>query len=142
MKSEKNGSDKNAVRNLPSEDGAGLLFQPDTLSGDQYFANFRRKSFLEPEKSLMLAILEDGVRTFQDNFRATSGKKRLLFEEAEKWLSSDDTGWTFSFALICAHLGFDPGYIRRGLRDWLEREQEKGRKEPAKLAPMPKRRAA
>jgi hypothetical protein len=142
MKSAKNSPDKGAKRNLQPEESAGWLFQPDTLLGDQYFANFRRKTFLEPEKSLMLAVFEDGIRSFQENFRAESGKKRLLFEEAERWLSSDDSDWPFSFASACAHLDFDPGYIRRGLRNWLEREQDPARKQPAKVASAPKRRAA
>ena len=29
--------------------------------------NFRRKTPLEPEKALLLAVLEDGIRCFQDN---------------------------------------------------------------------------
>jgi hypothetical protein len=142
MKSAKNSPDNGAERNRQPEESAGWLFPPDTLLGDQYFANFRRKTFLEPEKSLLLAVLEDGIRSLQENFRAESGKKRLLFQEAEKWLSSEDSDWPFSFASACTHLGFDSGYIRRGLKNWLAREQDEARKKPAKLAPAPKRRAA
>jgi hypothetical protein len=43
------------------EEKIALLFQPDALLAPQYFENFRRKTPLEPEKKLMLAILEDAV---------------------------------------------------------------------------------
>ena len=41
----------------------------------QYFENLRSKT-LEPEKRLMLAVLEDAINCFQDNVLAQSGKER------------------------------------------------------------------
>lgn len=142
MKSDKASSGTVAERNFNTDETIGSLFQPDTLLSDQYFDNLRRKAFLEPEKSLMLAVLEDGIRSFQDNVLAQSGKKRAVFEEAEKWLWSDDSGWAFSFISVCAHLGFDPGYIRRGLTNWLERKPATEQSNRSKSALAPKRRAA
>ena len=43
-----------------TEEKLTLLFQPDMLLSHQYFASFRTKR-LEPEKRLMLAVLEDAV---------------------------------------------------------------------------------
>jgi hypothetical protein len=125
-----------------ADETIGSLFQPDALLSDQYFANFRKTAFLEPAKSLMLAILEDGIRSFQENVLAQSGKKRLLFEEAENWLWSNDSAWPFSFVSICTHLGFDPSYIRRGLRNSPERKQTVTRKKQTKSLPTAKRKAA
>jgi hypothetical protein len=142
MRLDKRTSERIPERNLNADERIGSLFQPDTLLGHQYFDNLRCKTLLEPEKSLMLAVLEDGVRSFQENLLAQSGKKRLLFEEAQKWLWSDDSAWPFSFVSICAHLGFDPGYIRRGLRNWLEQKQTLAVDEKPKSIPAPKRRAA
>jgi hypothetical protein len=76
---------------------------------------------LEPEKALLLAVLEDGVRCFQDNILPRNKKKQMLFEEAEAWLFSDESNGVFSFVSVCTLLGFDPGYVRRGLRQWQER---------------------
>jgi hypothetical protein len=97
------------------------LFQPDAVLAEQYFDNFRRKSPLEPEKALFLAVLEDGIRCFQDNLFTENDKKKILFQDAEKWLFGDESGWIFSFASVCAVLGLDPQYLRRGLRNWQER---------------------
>jgi hypothetical protein len=96
----------------------GSLFQPDTLLGEDYAANFRRKFPLEPERTLLLAVLEDGIRCFQENLFASGGKRRTLFEEANEWLFSNDADWFCSFISICTLLNLDPNYIRRGLRQW------------------------
>lgn len=96
----------------------GSLFQPDTLIGEDYAANFRRKIPLEAERTLLLAILEDGIRSFQENLFATSGKRRAIFDEANEWIFSDDDGWFCSFVSVCNLLNLEPQYIRRGLRQW------------------------
>jgi hypothetical protein len=105
----------------------GSLFQPDTLLGEDYAANFRRKIPLEPERILLLAILEDGVRCYQENLFVSGGKRRALFEEAQEWLFSDDSTWFCSFVSICTMLNLDPGYIRRGLREWETRARKTAR---------------
>ena len=79
---------------------------------------------LEPERTLLLAVLEDGIRCFQENLFAVNGKRRGLFDEAKDWLFSDDANWFCSFVSICTLLNLEPSYIRRGLREWetLERK--------------------
>jgi hypothetical protein len=105
-------------RTAGSDERVGSLFQPDTLLGEDYAANFRRKFPLEPERTLLLAVLEDGIRCFQENLFAAGGKRRTLFEEANEWLFSDDADWFCSFISICTLLNLEPNYIRRGLRQW------------------------
>jgi len=100
------------------DERVGSLFQPDTLLGEDYAANFRRKFPLEPERTLLLAVLEDGIRCFQENLFAAGGKRRTLFEEANEWLFNDDSAWFCSFISICTLLNLEPNYIRRGLRQW------------------------
>ena len=75
--------------------GIGSLFQPDTLLGEDYAANFRRKLPLEPERTLLLAILEDAVSCFQKYAGATGQRGRRLFQEAEEWFSGADEAWVF-----------------------------------------------
>ena len=122
------GTDTGVPTVSAGDDRVASLFQPDVLLGEQYLENFRRKIALEPEKALMLAVLDDGVRSFQDNIFSENRKKRMLFEEAEAWLFSDDPSWIFSFASICAAMGLDPDYLRRGLRQWQERVESARRK--------------
>ena len=112
------------------EERVGSLFQPDTLLGEDYAANFRRKFPLEPERTLLLAVLEDGIRCFQENLFAPGGKRQMLFEEAKDWLFSDDADWFCSFISVCTLLNLEPNYIRRGLRQWEARAREAAQKKP------------
>ena len=120
----KGSGESGAVKTAAIEERIGSLFQPDTLLGEDYAANFRRKLPLEPERTLLLAILEDGVRCYQENIYASGGKRRALFEEARDWLFSDDTGWFCSFVSVCTLLNLEPNYIRRGLRQWEARTRK------------------
>lgn len=97
------------------DENIGSLFQPDTLLVEQYLRNFRRRISLEPEKTLMLAVLEDAINCFKDNVAAESEKKKRLFEAAEQWILADDGDWVFSFQITCEVLGFSPEYVRQGL---------------------------
>jgi hypothetical protein len=81
----------------------------------EYFEALRRKTIVEPEKRLMLAILEDAVDCFQHNVFTKSVKGRRLFQEAEKWVVEVDGDWVFSFENVCETLELNPAYVRRGL---------------------------
>lgn len=116
-------------KSFGAEDRLSPLFQPDTLMSDEYFANYRRRIPLEPEKALLLAVLEDGVRSFQDNIFAESGKKRALLDEAREWLFTDGFEHVFSFNSVCSSLGLSPGYIRRGLKRWEEQTRATKKKQ-------------
>lgn len=107
------------------EEKLASLFQPDTLAAAQYFENLRSKTHLEPEKRLMLAVLEDAVHCFQDNAWAQTGKRKKLFEEAEEWILEAGDEWVFSFESICEVLGFNPEYVRQGLLRWKEKKLPK-----------------
>jgi hypothetical protein len=100
------------------DDRSPSLFEQDTLLSTQYFGNQRRKTLLEPEKRLMLAILEDATHCYQDNLSARCGRARRLFTEAEDWIWEKSSDWAFSFRNICETLGFNPEYIREGLLRW------------------------
>jgi hypothetical protein len=103
----------------------GALFQPDSLLSAHYFGTRRRKTLLEPEKRLMLAILEDAIHCFQDNLLTQNVRSRRLFEEAEEWIVEADGDWIFSFENICEALGFNPAYLREGLLRWMKNKLPK-----------------
>ena len=50
------------------------LFQSDTVSPAQYLETICRKTHLEAEQELMLAVLEDAVTCFQGYFAARDKK--------------------------------------------------------------------
>ena len=124
----KGSGESGTVKTAAVEERIGSLFQPDTLLGEDYASHFRRKLPLEPERTLLLAILEDGVRCYQENIYASGGKRRTLFEEARDWLFSDDTEWFCSFVSVCTLLNLEPNYIRRGLRQWESRARKASQK--------------
>jgi hypothetical protein len=97
------------------------LFDQDTLLSTQYFGNLSRKTLLEPERRLMLAILEDAIDCYQNNLLARRGRARRLFTEAEEWILEKGSDWIFSFRNICGTLGFSPEYVRQGLLRWKEK---------------------
>jgi hypothetical protein len=59
--------------------------------------------------ALMLAVLEEGIRTF------LTGRGRLR-DEAEFWILSHGKRSLFSFVVVCEHLGLDPDATRSALR--------------------------
>jgi hypothetical protein len=107
---------------LSMEERVTSLFQPDTLLPEQYMETFRRKLHLEPEKKLLLAVLEDAIACYQKYVFARDGKGKMLFTEAEEWFSEKGTDWLFSFSNVCEALGFNPDYLRQGLFQWKARE--------------------
>jgi len=98
------------------------MFEPDTLVSAQYLENLRRKTVLEPEKRLVLAVLEDAINCFQVNVMAQSGRAKKLFNDSEDWIMGRDDDWIFSFVSVCELLGFNPEYVRRGLLRWKEKK--------------------
>lgn len=80
---------------------------------------------LEPEKRLMLAVLEDAVICFQENLFARDKKKRQLFLETEQWIFEERSSRLFAFDNLCQAVDLNPRYIRRGLRRWQESRSKK-----------------
>ncbi len=72
---------------------------------------------LQPEKRLMLAVLECAVNDFQTYAMVPTGRGKQLFTEVAAWFSSSASG-PFDFDGICEATGLDPHYIRKGLLDW------------------------
>ena len=94
----------------------GKLFEPDTILPTQFYAMFKNSQYREPERRLMVAILEDAVSCLSTDPHRCNLRQRKQYEEAKHWVSTDDEGeWIFSFRNICEVLGMDPGYLRRGL---------------------------
>ena len=105
------------------EERVTSLFQPDTLLPDQYLDTFRRKLHLEPEKKLMLAILEDAVACFQKYLFARDSKGKAQFRDTEDWIFQNADLGIFSFDIVCETLGLEPNYVRRGLAHWKKQQQ-------------------
>lgn len=101
------------------ENGAlGSLFVPDMITPEQFYEGHRDESSIRPVKRLMLAVLEDALRSFQNNATAIAGPRRRLFDEAEEWLCGGAGEGPFSFETVCETLGIEPEFLRKGLLEW------------------------
>ena len=119
-------------------EGYPQLFQPDTLLPSQYFAALRRKGRQEPERHLIIAILQDAVECYQKHLYARDQKARQLFADAEEWIMSEEREYFFAFENVCELLEINPTFLRRGLLAWRERQfVRRGR---PKIYSMPNRR--
>ena len=103
------------------QENVAFLFQADSLVPAEYFETFRRKTHLEPEKRLMLAVLDDAIACFQKYVSAREGRGEKIFGEAEDWFLEENGDWPFAFENICDVLGIDPHYLRQGLLHWKEK---------------------
>jgi len=77
-----------------------------------FSAVYRRAEPAAGERRLLLAVLEDGIRTLLKHADATRGRARTLQREALAWLLSDAHTDVFAFASICEALEIDPGRLR------------------------------
>jgi hypothetical protein len=94
----------------------GKLFEPDAILPAQFYAMFKCSQYKEPERRLMVAVLEDAVSCLSMNPRDCNLRQRKQYEEAKQWVTAEEeTEWIFSFTNICEVLGMDPSYLRRGL---------------------------
>ena len=98
-------------------ENAFTITTDDTLIGEQYLDSLRRSEHLEPEKSLLAAILEDAVQEYLKYSRARDPKGESRFREVEEWIRRRDNEWIFSFENVCEFLDLDPEYVRGRLRE-------------------------
>jgi hypothetical protein len=69
----------------------------------------------QPERRLMLAVLEDALCDCLENAGALRGIRLARFRQASDWFRIDDTSWPYSFVNICEACGLDAALIRRRL---------------------------
>lgn len=108
------------------------IFERDVVLSAELFAE--RSGLPTPERSLMLAVLEEAARCFL-NYGTAEGKQRVLFEEARDWFASSAATQLFDFENVCDVLGIDVGYLRRRLLEL--RDRRGGKRAPAPTARTP-----
>jgi hypothetical protein len=103
-----------------SSEKFGLGFEPDVLIQHRYADICPPNSNFQPERLLMLAVLEDAILCLQRFHRPANRRESEIYRNAEAWFCDDDFDWPYSFVNICQYLGFDTDYLRHGLLRWLE----------------------
>ena len=105
------GSDEDNVQ-------ASEVFMPS-----QYYA----ARAATPYHRLLVAILDDAIRCFQNNLDAKTIRRRRLFRETEYWLfETKDVGF-MSCPTVCESLGISAVALRRSLREWQKATRDEAR---------------
>jgi len=83
-------------------------FVEDILESDRGYAR-------GPERSLMSAILFDGIQSYMNFVTSPGSRSNKRYQEAFAWVNKKDSEYVFSFDNVCEGLGIDPEFLRLGL---------------------------
>lgn len=103
---------------LAAEEHSPSMLEVDLIVPSQFFDRIKAERSSQPEKRLMLAVMEDAITTFQKSVQGATRRQRRLLKETEEWIDSADTSWPFSFENICAALDIEADYLRTGVKRW------------------------
>jgi hypothetical protein len=98
---------------------AGDMFRIMETHSLRFYENERDNCHFQPEKRLMIAVLQDAVECFQ-NCKFEPRNPTNEFLDSEGWIFTNDLKWPFSFINICEAVGMDAGGLRQGLLHWKE----------------------
>ena len=91
---------------------------PGSFLPSQYFAHVERRKLLNGEYRLLLAVLEDAIRSYLVNMSARRGEQRVMLAELRHWFYSRDGSGKqglFAFESICELLGIEADLVRKRL---------------------------
>jgi len=96
----------------------------------------RRISVVEGERRLLLAVLEDAIRTYLTVRASSNPVQQKRFREVRSWFESEQDGRAelFSFRTICELLNIDSGRLLKGLRSKAARVVPVGVQRPLRNA--------
>lgn len=126
------------MMNNTVEDRALATLEADLIVPSQFFDRIKAERSSQPEKRLMLAVMEDAISTFQKSAPGITRRQRRLLKETEDWIGSADSNWPFSFENICAALDIEAEYLRGGISRWKKvlQAREAQPTAPTRLSPF------
>jgi hypothetical protein len=89
------------------------LQSPDIMLPQQYYAVVAGARRGDGTRDLMLAVLEDGIRTYVINKEGNTAQQRQLFGEVKSWIETRRDRSPFSFETICETFDIAPDALRR-----------------------------
>ncbi len=102
----------------------------DADAQQRFFDTFRRAEYLEPEKVLLLAVLEDAIHCYRKFAYVRDRAGSAQFSDVERWIMGGGREWIFAFETVCELLGLDPDYVRRGVRESAPKAAAENRDRP------------
>ncbi len=106
---------------LKREDHNDSVSGDDTMLPSQFWAIVSDPR-TEPEKRLMVAVLEEAISVVVNGARSADDRGSAV-RDAERWFASDDHRSPFAFATICDILGLDIGRVRDTVGNWQRRQR-------------------
>jgi len=88
------------------------LLEPLALLPSQLARNGAAQS---PEVRLIVAMIDDAIRSVLQYGDAVEGPERREFLDARRWLLDDNRDWPFAFANVCDVLALDVAAVRQRL---------------------------
>jgi hypothetical protein len=85
------------------------------LLGKQYYDMVGSRRPPDGARTLMFAVLEDGIRCYLTNMHATRPSRRQRFEEAKTWIENRDEIGPFAFETLCDTFDIDAQKLRKQL---------------------------
>ena len=83
-------------------------------------------------------MLRDAVECYQKFALARDPRGRFEFDEAQRWIDSNERDWPYSFENICDVLDIDPVYLREGLARYAPRGVRREMRKP-RIVPLVQR---
>ena len=77
----------------------------------------------EPERRLMVAVLEEAISAVLSGASASGEERRPAAREAERWFASDSRAWPFAFCTLCDVLGLEVERVRLVIAAWRDRQR-------------------
>ena len=105
-----------------------MMMGGDASVQQRYLDTLRRSEHWEPEKALLVAILEDAIHTYRKYRTARDRVGKERYREAEQWIMGGGDDWIFSFTNVCELLGLSPDYVRRGVIESVNATAKEARK--------------
>ena len=118
--------------------GGTRLFTALSLACTRFetFREMLLSSQLDPEKALIVKVLEDGLEIFTSGrfardreSRDRKNKRVEEYREVRRWIFTDDESeWVFSFNQCCEWLDIDADHMRERCRRY-DREVQSGKRQ-------------
>ncbi|MFQ5541740.1 MAG: hypothetical protein ACE5E2_02840 [Candidatus Binatia bacterium] len=101
------------------------ILQPDPTVPHKFFQLHCESSPLQPEKKLMIAVLEEAIHCLSGKSligESDKGEIKRLSRDAKEWILDPGSDCIFSFANICQVMGINPASAREEI---LHRQRER-----------------
>ncbi|HLH78628.1 MAG TPA: hypothetical protein VKV28_17650 [Candidatus Binataceae bacterium] len=107
-------SDQDAAIATLEDSNSAIHFDSLLVLPEQFYEH-RFLTGQRGEYRLLMAVLQEALRTYLTNRGSTSGKRCYEYWEVRRWFESRQTNFLFDFQTICELFSIDADALRRKL---------------------------